>query len=98
MDEVAQEFEDVEMFHLLLRLESVKKLHVKAKEHHQREELKRKNAEIAYTLKCRKYIHHKLQQELRVLEEDTITENKVSDEEHQKRKQIERKTADLERG
>ena len=43
-------------------------------------------------------MHHKVQEELRVLEEDTITENKVCDEEHQKRKEIERKMADLERG
>ena len=35
-------------------------------------------------------IHHKLQQESRVLEEDVITENEVSDEECQKRKQIEK--------
>ena len=61
MKEIAQEFEgDVEMLDLLQRLESVKKLHVKAREHHQREELNRKNAENAYKLKCRKYIHHKL--------------------------------------
>ena len=99
MEEIAQELEgDVEMLDLLQRLESVKKLHVKANKHHQREELKRKNAEIAYKLKSRKYMHHKLQEELRVLEEDTITENKVCDEECQKRKEIERKTADLERG
>ena len=44
MEEIAQEFEgDVEMLGLLQRLESAKKkIHVKAKEHHQREELKRK--------------------------------------------------------
>ena len=99
MEEIAQEFEgDLEMVDLLQRLENAKKLHMKAKERHQREELKRKNAKIAYKLKCRKYMHHKLQEELRVLEGDTITENKVCDEEHQKRKEIERKTADLERG
>ena len=48
-------------------------------------------------MKHRKYIYHKLQQELRVLEENIMTEDKVSDEEHQKGKQIERKTADLKR-
>ena len=48
MEEIAQEFEgDVEMLDLLQRLVNVKQLHVKAKEHHQREELKRKNPEIA---------------------------------------------------
>ena len=99
MEEIAQKFEgDVEMVDLLQRLENAKKLHMKAKERHQREELKRKNAKIAYKLKHRKYMHHKLQEELRVLEEDTITENKVCDEECRKRKEIERKTADLERG
>ena len=59
-----------------------KKLHVKAKECHQKEELKRKNVKIAYKSKRRKYMYHKLQEELRALEEDTITENKVCDEEH----------------
>ena len=99
MEEIAQEFEgDVEMVDLLQRLENAKKLHVKAKECHQREELKRKNAEIAYKLKHRKYMHQKLQEQLPVLEEDTIKENKICNEEHQKRKEMERKTVDLERG
>ena len=41
MEEIAQEFEgDLEMVDLLQRLENAKKLHMKAKEHHQREELK----------------------------------------------------------
>ena len=43
-------------------------------------------------------MHQKLQEQLTVLEEDIITENKICDEECQKRKEIERKTADLERG
>ena len=99
VEEIAEEFEgDVEMVDLLQRLENAKKLHVKAKEHHQREELKRKNAEIAYKLKCRKYMHQKLYEQLTVLEEDTIKENKICNEECQKRKEIERKTAYSERG
>ena len=44
------------------------------------------------------YFHHRLKNELTLLKKNIEEENKLFDKEHEKRKIIEKKSADLDRG
>ena len=98
-ESIAEEYQgDAEMVDLLKRVERARKSHIKAKEQCEKEEVKRKNAEAEYAKKHRKYFHQRLKNELTLLKKNIEEENQLSDKEHEKRKLIEKKTADLDTG
>ena len=98
-ESIAEEYRgDAEMVDLLQRVERARKSHVKAKEWCEKEKLKRKKAEAEYGKKHRKYFHHRLKNELTCLKKNIEEENQLFDKEHEKRKIIEKKSADLDRG
>ena len=51
-----------------------------------------------YGKKHRKYFHHRLKNELTLLKKNIEEENQLFDKEHEKRKIIEKKSSDLDRG
>ena len=97
-ESIAEKYKgDAEMVDILKRVERARKSHIKAKEQCEKE-VKRKNAEVEYAKKHIKYFHQRLKNELTLLKKNIEEENQLYDKECEKRKLIEKKTADLDTG